>query len=79
MAFARWMESAVFPTAVGPVSMTSGFFILPSSSDDPLEFFLQLIFAHRNDGRPAVRAVIGIFQCQKFIDAVPRLLLSDIR
>src|SRR5699024_3502622 len=84
-AFASRMDSAVFPAAVGPVRMSSGFlsflfiflpipiysafsFHIPQNvSDDSLKFLFQLMLAHGNDRRPAVRALVWILQFQKLV------------
>ena len=40
-------------------------FLMIVSTYYPLEFLFQFIFAHGDDGRPAMRAVIGIVQCER--------------
>ena len=64
-AFASEIERLVFPTAVGPVSTISGFFI--HSYTIRLNFFSISVFAHGNDRWSSMRTVVWIFQCNKFI------------
>ncbi len=70
MASANCKDNAVFPAAVGPVRMTSGCFfsIISSFLYDPFKLLFQFIFAHGDDRRPSMGAVIGIFQSEQFVD-----------
>lgn len=59
-----------FPAAVGPVRTISGFFIIAPLYKlyNTFKFLFQFCFSHGNNRRSSMRTVIGVLQCEQFID-----------
>ena len=68
MAFAREIDSLVFPTAVGPVRTIRGFFHNLSCLYNSLKFLFNFCLCHRNDSGTAMRTIIWIVQSKKLVD-----------